>query len=268
MHVIHWPAILSACLLADMAKPIDAFAFLFLTTLSVCMCVDVCMYVCMCACVRVCACYLDCLSNEALVLCYLTGWLPYLARSVTNLGRHSSIHPPSWSRGGQGGKRQGGVGRLARSVRADEPQVACRSAKPGWGAPARAAGAARAPNAARCRADARVLLVLVFGGAGAFADADDAVSETLGAAGHVGAYAPTGARVGAGGRKEDGEGGTVARSSANGGVAGLAGGGLRIDAAEMGHSYDRRSVWHLASSREGVVDVDVRCRCVVSLLCC
>lgn len=60
-----------------------------------------------------------------------------------------------------------------------------------------------------------------------------------------------------GGRKEDGEGGTVARSSANGAVAGLAGGGLRIDAAEMGHSYDRRSVWHLASSREGVVDVDV-----------
>lgn len=97
-------------------------------------------------------------------------------------------------------------------MRADEPQVACRSAKPGWGAPARAAGAARAPNAVRCRADARadgVLLVLVFGGAGAVADADDAVPETLGAAGHVGAYAPTGARVGArrgGGRREDGEG--------------------------------------------------------------
>lgn len=55
--------------------------------------------------------------------------------------------------------------------------------------------------------------MLVFGGAGAVADADDAVPETLGAAGHVGAYAPTGARVGAGGRrrrrsKEDG-GGTL-----------------------------------------------------------
>lgn len=81
---------------------------------SVCMCV--CLYMRVHARAR---CHLDRLSAEACV-----------PLSLCDEPRASQQHQPTElvSRG-----RQGGVGRLARLGRADEPQAACRSAKPGMG---------------------------------------------------------------------------------------------------------------------------------------
>ena len=155
-------------------------------SLSICPCVCSCVYASACEgearCVALrCGVYvvfLIRLSNiEARVIC-----LP-----VTNLGHHSSI-PSSW-------KRQGGVGRLPRRVKADEPQLDCRSASPD--------GALGLPgaNAVRCRADA-------------------------GATGPVGAYEPVGWQDGRkGGGRE-----TVARSSATVCCHRVGSRGWRIDA--------------------------------------
>lgn len=105
------------------------------------------LYACVCTCVCARA------GGVTWVACLLKP--VFLCRSVTNLGRHSSTHPPSWFRGDVRAASVDwpGWGRLMnRRPLADQ-------LSPEWGAPARA-GRCRAANAVRCRADARVLLVL------------------------------------------------------------------------------------------------------------